>query len=76
MKPLEDTEYARLPYGDYIIPVDMLPEFIRRARQVTADWDCNISNATAVSSINIIPSEKTVAYNVANALTNPTKTKR
>ena len=76
MKPLEETEYARLPWGDYIIPIDMLPEFIRRARRVNADYDNNITDSQTVPDVKIIPTEKAVAFNVANALTHPTKTKR
>lgn len=76
MKPLEETEYAKLPYGDYMVPIDMLPEFIRRARRVDTDWDMNITGAQTIPDVRIVPTEKAVAFNVANALTQPTKTKR
>lgn len=76
MKPLEPTEYAKLPYGDYIIPIDMLPEFIRRAVRVETDWELNITGAQTVPDVRIVPVEKAVAFNVANALTQPKTTKR
>lgn len=76
MKPLEETEYARLPWGEFMVPVDMLPEIIRRARRVNVDYDGNVTEANVIGDVRIVPSEKCVAFNVANALTQPTKTKR
>lgn len=71
MKPLEDTEYARLPWGELMVPVDMLPELIRRGRRVNVDYDNNITEAKVIGDVKILPSEHCVAFNVANALTQP-----
>ena len=71
MKPLEETEYARLPWGEFMVPVDMLPELIRRARRVNVDYDGNVTEAKVITDVKIVPSEQCVAFNVANALTQP-----
>lgn len=72
MKFLEATEYAKLPWGEYVFPVDMLPEVIRRARRVQTDYDNNVSDSQTIPDVRIIPMENAVAFNVSNALKAPT----
>ena len=76
MKFLEETEYAKIPWGDYMIPVDMLPEFIRRARRVQTDYENNVSDSQTIGDVRIIPMENAIAFNVANALTQPKPSKK
>lgn len=76
MKPLEETEYARLPWGEFMVPVDMVPEIIRRGRKVNIDYDGNLVESKLIGDVKIVSSEQCVAFNVANALTQPKPSKR